>query len=127
RRSPSADATRRRRGPFVLVLQTDRSRSNQPKLVPRRQLDSRLDPSSIPSRQQPTMAAQAPPPPPPEQKMMVAIDESECSHYALEWALRNLAPRRLILFTVQPFSPLSYLPVGSPRKHRASPRPSSYL
>ncbi|KAF7018909.1 hypothetical protein CFC21_032143 [Triticum aestivum] len=60
------------------------------------------------------MAAQAPPPPPPEQKMMVAIDESECSHYALEWALRNLAPRRLILFTVQPFSPLSYLPVGSP-------------
>ncbi|XP_037487549.1 universal stress protein A-like protein isoform X1 [Triticum dicoccoides] len=61
------------------------------------------------------MAAQAPPPPPPEQKMMVAIDESECSHYALEWALRNLAPRRLILFTVQPFSPLSYLPAGSPR------------
>uniref|UniRef100_A0A8R7PIF0 UspA domain-containing protein n=1 Tax=Triticum urartu TaxID=4572 RepID=A0A8R7PIF0_TRIUA len=64
------------------------------------------------------MAAQAAPPPPPEQKMMVAIDESECSHYALEWALRNLAPRRLILFTVQPFSPLSYLPAGSPRKPR---------
>jgi hypothetical protein len=65
----------------------------------------------------PIMAAQAPTPPP-EQKMMVAIDESECSHYALEWALRNLAPRRLVLFTVQPFSPLSYTPaaVGSPRK-----------
>ncbi|KAM0831416.1 hypothetical protein ACQ4PT_065553 [Festuca glaucescens] len=59
------------------------------------------------------MAAQ---PPPPEQKMMVAIDESECSNYALEWALRNLAPRRLVLFTVQPFSPLNYVPAaaGSP-------------
>ena len=66
------------------------------------------------------MATQAPPPPP-EQKMMVAIDESECSHYALEWALRNLAPRHLIVFTVQPFSPLSFVPAGSPRKHHASP------
>jgi hypothetical protein len=66
------------------------------------------------------MAAQ--PPPPPEQKMMVAIDESECSNYALEWALRNLAPRRLVLFTVQPFSPLNYVPAaaGSPRKPRAA-------
>lgn len=51
-----------------------------------------------------------------EQKMMVAIDESECSHYALEWALRNLRPRRLLLLTVQPLAPLTYLPAGSPRK-----------
>lgn len=49
-----------------------------------------------------------------EQKMMVAIDESECSHYALEWALRNLRPRRLLLLTVQPLAPLTYLPAGSP-------------
>jgi hypothetical protein len=74
------------------------------------------DPSYLAASSPPIMAAQAPTPP--EQKMMVAIDESECSHYALEWALRNLAPRRLVLFTVQPFSPLSYAPaaVGSPRK-----------
>ncbi|KAK6921730.1 UspA [Dillenia turbinata] len=38
-----------------------------------------------------------------EKKVMVAIDESECSHYALEWALQNLhdsiAKSKLYLFT----------------------------
>lgn len=36
---------------------------------------------------------------------MVAIDESECSHYALKWALENLhdsISQPLIIFTVQP-------------------------
>ncbi|KQJ85065.1 universal stress protein A-like protein [Brachypodium distachyon] len=53
---------------------------------------------------------------PAQQKMMVAIDDSECSQYALEWALRNLAPGRLVLLTVQPYAPLGYIPAaaGSP-------------
>ncbi|KAF3431886.1 hypothetical protein FNV43_RR26622 [Rhamnella rubrinervis] len=42
-----------------------------------------------------------------KKKVMVAIDESECSHYALQWALQHLAPTildsQLIIFTVQPF------------------------
>ncbi|KAH7843300.1 hypothetical protein Vadar_014951 [Vaccinium darrowii] len=41
-----------------------------------------------------------------KKKVMVAIEESECSHYALEWALQNLgnsiANAHLFIFTVQP-------------------------
>ncbi|KAK6931517.1 UspA [Dillenia turbinata] len=48
-----------------------------------------------------------------EKKVMVAIDESECSHYALEWALQNLhdsiAKSKLYIFTVQPLADLNYL------------------
>ncbi|CAN1826432.1 hypothetical protein LINPERHAP1_LOCUS31544 [Linum perenne] len=46
---------------------------------------------------------------------MVAIDESEFSHYALEWALSNLgdtiskSSAPLLLFTAQPFSDFAYL------------------
>ncbi|KAL6621178.1 hypothetical protein ACP70R_033610 [Stipagrostis hirtigluma subsp. patula] len=67
------------------------------------------------------MAAAAPPPPQPQQegrgeprrqKVMVAVDESECSRYALGWALRNLgstlAPP-LLLLTVQPLVPVGYV------------------
>lgn len=46
------------------------------------------------------------------QKVMVAVDESECSHHALEWALRNLTPvpaTSLLVLTVQPLVPLGYL------------------
>ncbi|XP_077221554.1 universal stress protein A-like protein isoform X1 [Tasmannia lanceolata] len=44
-----------------------------------------------------------------EKKVMVAIDESECSHYALEWLLKNLfesisAPSQLIIFNAQPLN-----------------------
>ncbi|KAH7516515.1 hypothetical protein FEM48_Zijuj10G0143300 [Ziziphus jujuba var. spinosa] len=38
---------------------------------------------------------------------MVAVDESECSHYALQWALQHLThtivDSHLVIFTVQPF------------------------
>ncbi|WVZ57586.1 hypothetical protein U9M48_007952 [Paspalum notatum var. saurae] len=46
------------------------------------------------------------------QKVMVAVDESECSHRALEWALRNLAPTLappLLVLTAQPLLPLGYV------------------
>lgn len=55
------------------------------------------------------------------QKAMVAVDESEFSHHALEWALRNLAPTiapPLLVLTVQPLLPLGYVSAasfGSPR------------
>ncbi|XP_056166036.1 universal stress protein A-like protein isoform X2 [Syzygium oleosum] len=43
-----------------------------------------------------------------KKKIMVAIDESECSHLALQWALDNLghtiAGSELIVFSVQPSS-----------------------
>lgn len=41
-----------------------------------------------------------------KKKVMVAIDESELSHYALEWTLENLGNTihnsELIVFTAQP-------------------------
>ncbi|XP_059457859.1 universal stress protein A-like protein [Corylus avellana] len=52
-----------------------------------------------------------------KKKVMVAIDESECSRYALLWALENLhetiAVSELILFTVQPIVDLSYAMVST--------------
>ncbi|KAJ6796724.1 universal stress protein A-like protein isoform X1 [Iris pallida] len=51
-----------------------------------------------------------------EAKVMVAVDESDCSQYALKWALRNLrhslAPP-IVLFTVQNLASLTYLPAAS--------------
>ncbi|XP_059316948.1 universal stress protein A-like protein [Lycium ferocissimum] len=44
---------------------------------------------------------------------MVAIDESECSFYALEWALENLYQSLLnaevVLFTAQPIADYGYI------------------
>ncbi|KAF5207606.1 Universal stress protein a-like protein [Thalictrum thalictroides] len=55
-----------------------------------------------------------------EKKLMVAIDESECSHYALEWALDNLPDyissspsSSLYIFTVQNLADFSYLQAAS--------------
>jgi succinylglutamate desuccinylase len=52
-----------------------------------------------------------------KKKVMVAIDESECSRYALLWALDNLhetiANSELILFAVQPIVDLSYAMVST--------------
>jgi nucleotide-binding universal stress UspA family protein len=65
------------------------------------------------------MAAPAPPQQQGEprlQKVMVAVDESECSRYALEWALRNLAPTLappLLLLHVQPLVPVGYVSAAS--------------
>ncbi|XP_021896202.1 universal stress protein A-like protein [Carica papaya] len=46
-------------------------------------------------------------------KVMVAIDESECSHYALQWALDflgdTIATSKLILLTVQPLVEFGYV------------------
>ncbi|KAL6884518.1 hypothetical protein ACP4OV_010454 [Aristida adscensionis] len=50
------------------------------------------------------------------QKAMVAVDESECSRYALEWALRSLAPTLappLLLLTAQPLLPAGYVSAAS--------------
>ncbi|KAL8463227.1 hypothetical protein ACS0TY_033258 [Phlomoides rotata] len=48
-----------------------------------------------------------------KKKVMVAIDESEFSHYALEWALENLRETiedsKLVVFTAQPLADYSYL------------------
>ena len=48
-----------------------------------------------------------------KKKVMVAIDESECSRYALQWTLDNLSQTiddnsQLVLFTVQPISEFTY-------------------
>lgn len=48
-----------------------------------------------------------------KKKVMVAIDESECSRYALQWTLDNLTQTiddnsQLVLFTVQPISECTY-------------------
>uniref|UniRef100_A0A7N2KQ87 UspA domain-containing protein n=1 Tax=Quercus lobata TaxID=97700 RepID=A0A7N2KQ87_QUELO len=48
-----------------------------------------------------------------KKKVMVAIDESECSRYALQWTLDNLSQTiddnsQLVLFTVQPISECTY-------------------
>ncbi|KAJ4828886.1 hypothetical protein Tsubulata_039859 [Turnera subulata] len=46
-----------------------------------------------------------------KKKVMVAIDENECSYYALEWTLDKLrdtiADSELIIFTAQPFTSLN--------------------
>lgn len=48
-----------------------------------------------------------------KKKVMVAIDESEFSHYALEWTLENLRETiqdsKLVIFTAQPVTDLGYL------------------
>uniref|UniRef100_A0A2P2JEW2 UspA domain-containing protein n=1 Tax=Rhizophora mucronata TaxID=61149 RepID=A0A2P2JEW2_RHIMU len=48
-----------------------------------------------------------------KEAVMVAIDGSECSHYALTWALENLketiSTSGLLVFTVQPIADFSYL------------------
>lgn len=50
-------------------------------------------------------------------RVMVAIDESESSHYALEWVLSNLrsslSSSSLVVFTVQPYPEISYLNAAS--------------
>ncbi|KAJ4780958.1 Adenine nucleotide alpha hydrolases-like superfamily protein [Rhynchospora pubera] len=51
-----------------------------------------------------------------KKRVMVAIEEHECSHYALEWTLLNLKPTissPLLLITVQPFSPFTYVAAAS--------------
>ncbi|XP_042509155.1 universal stress protein A-like protein [Macadamia integrifolia] len=48
-----------------------------------------------------------------KKKVMVAIDESEYSHYALEWALTKLrdsiSTSSLIIFTAEPRSEINYI------------------
>ena len=48
-----------------------------------------------------------------KKKVMVAIDDSECSHYALLWALENLgdtiSASQLLIFNAQPFANFAYL------------------
>ncbi|GFP85360.1 universal stress protein a-like protein [Phtheirospermum japonicum] len=50
-------------------------------------------------------------------KVMVAIDESEYSHHALEWALENLRETlensKLVIFTAQPVADFGYLYASS--------------
>ncbi|XWS21874.1 hypothetical protein CRYUN_Cryun30bG0093100 [Craigia yunnanensis] len=50
-------------------------------------------------------------------KVIMAIDESECSHYALQWALENLcgtiSASQLIIFNAQPFANFVYLFVST--------------
>ncbi|KAK4772309.1 hypothetical protein SAY86_014084 [Trapa natans] len=52
-----------------------------------------------------------------KKKVMVAIDESECSHYALEWALDNLkdtiAGSELLIFCVQSLTNMGYVYASS--------------
>ncbi|KAL7091000.1 hypothetical protein ACP275_12G077800 [Erythranthe tilingii] len=50
-------------------------------------------------------------------KVMVAIDESDCSYYALKWTVDNLRDSliqsHLIIFTVQPLSDYAYIHASS--------------
>lgn len=52
-----------------------------------------------------------------KQKVVVAIDESDCSHYALQWALDQLfdtmTKSDVILFTVQPVADYGYVYASS--------------
>ncbi|KAK6157679.1 hypothetical protein DH2020_011927 [Rehmannia glutinosa] len=52
-----------------------------------------------------------------KKKVMVAIDESDCSHYALEWTLQNLRETlqnsKLVIFTAQPVADYGYLYASS--------------
>ncbi|XP_074585277.1 universal stress protein A-like protein [Curcuma longa] len=51
------------------------------------------------------------------QKVMVAIDESDCSRYALEWVLANLRPSLssspLFVFSVQALPEIAYVTAAS--------------
>ncbi|XP_010264140.1 PREDICTED: uncharacterized protein LOC104602218 isoform X2 [Nelumbo nucifera] len=53
-----------------------------------------------------------------KKKVMIAIDESECSHYALKWVLDHLQDffptSSLIIFTVQSLADFAYLSAASP-------------
>ncbi|MBA0630816.1 hypothetical protein Godav_002877, partial [Gossypium davidsonii] len=48
-----------------------------------------------------------------EKKVMVAIDESECSHWARQWALENLghtiSGSQLFIFNAQPLHNFVYI------------------
>ena len=59
-----------------------------------------------------------------KKKVLVAIDLSECSRYALQWALDNLgetmANSEVVLFTVQPIVDFSYAYVSTLGATRAS-------
>ncbi|WOL17591.1 universal stress protein A-like protein [Canna indica] len=50
-------------------------------------------------------------------RVMVAIDESDCSHHALKWVLSNLrvslASSPLVVFTAQPLTDLGFLAAAS--------------
>lgn len=50
---------------------------------------------------------------PERKKVMVAIDESDCSHYALKWTLDNLggsiSASQLVVFTAMPQPDFSYI------------------
>ncbi|XP_010264150.1 PREDICTED: universal stress protein A-like protein [Nelumbo nucifera] len=50
-------------------------------------------------------------------KVMIAIDENECSLYALRWALDNLQDRlttsSLVIFTAQPMADYGYIYAAS--------------
>ena len=52
-----------------------------------------------------------------EKKVMIAIDESECSRYALQWALdylsHNISNSKLILFSAVPIDDLCYVYASS--------------
>ncbi|KAF5751917.1 universal stress protein A-like protein [Tripterygium wilfordii] len=48
-----------------------------------------------------------------KRKVMLSIDESECSHYSVEWALDNLrdtlSNSHLVIYTVQSFADYAYI------------------
>ncbi|XP_057960498.1 universal stress protein A-like protein [Malania oleifera] len=52
-----------------------------------------------------------------KKKVMVAVDEGDYSHYALEWTLQNLrdsiANSQLLIFTVQPVAEFGYIHASS--------------
>ncbi|KAL8472660.1 hypothetical protein ACS0TY_029756 [Phlomoides rotata] len=60
-----------------------------------------------------------------KKKVMVAIDESEFSHNALEWTLENLRETiedsKLVVFTAQPVADYSYLYASTLGATRMSP------
>ncbi|KAL8470675.1 hypothetical protein ACS0TY_033298 [Phlomoides rotata] len=60
-----------------------------------------------------------------KKKVMVAIDESEFSHYALEWTLENLRETiedsKLVVFTAQPLADYIYLYASTLGATRMSP------
>ena len=66
-------------------------------------------------------------------KVMVAIDESDCSRYALQWALENLHDKLqssgLVVFTsiLVDFGGIYAATYGSARKPSLSPSPSICL
>ncbi|KAJ4974569.1 hypothetical protein NE237_007743 [Protea cynaroides] len=52
-----------------------------------------------------------------KKKVMVAIDESEFSHYALEWVLTkfrdSISTSQIVIFTVEPNSEINYIPAAA--------------